>query len=147
MATLKLWTLTIDSDDGTFTTVSADLAELESRCRLIVQEEWEACKTMPDWPHDGPMPNDWRDAYQVLQDASWDTYIALVAHEVTLPAQAEGERLADDLEGMARDLPEEISEEDLRRNPWLGRIILAGEDVGGRLSLDLLSVLKCGGPF
>lgn len=79
-ATLTLYTLTIDSDDGTFTTVSFDESELAARCRLIVQEEWSTGNDDL-----GAMPDDWRDAYAILQDRSWDTYLALTSHDVALP--------------------------------------------------------------
>lgn len=82
-ATLKLWTLTIDSDDGTITTVSADHAELAARAESVVFDEWSTDEGL------GPMPEDWRDAYQVLRDRSWDTYLTILPHDVTLPAQEE----------------------------------------------------------
>lgn len=134
MATVKLYTLTVDSDEGSFTTVSADRAELDSRAAAICKDEWST--------DDGEFPADWRDAYAILQDASWGTYISLTEHDVTVTLPEE--TLAAALESMAAGLPELISNRELQERPALARIILAADDMSARISLEARDALKCG---
>lgn len=76
---------------------------------------------------------------------------ALVTRAATIDATGvcgpDHERLAADLDSLVADLPETFSNEDLKRNAWLGRIILAGEDLASRISLEALDTLKRGGKF
>lgn len=71
---MKIWTLVIDSDDGTTTEVFTDEALLDARALAVVADEW-------DEPNDGPMPQHWSVAYEHLHETSYpEFWITVTEH-------------------------------------------------------------------
>jgi hypothetical protein len=55
------------------------------------------------------------------------------------------DKLSRDLAALVADLPEEISRDDLLNHEWLRRLVLAADDLTGRVWRDELHDLKSAG--
>jgi hypothetical protein len=65
--------LTLDDDSGTDVELFATRAELDQRARAIMSDYWDE--------DDGPMPADWREAWEVISETA-DFWIATHVHEI-----------------------------------------------------------------
>lgn len=81
---MKLWTVTTEGRSGTetnvFLTESAAEASAQAWCKL----HW--------WEEDGPMPEDWREAWDKIEDNADGDWMWFEEHDLTPPPLSEPDR-------------------------------------------------------
>jgi hypothetical protein len=76
MATI--YSLVIDSDGGTDCELFSTAAARDKRCHELCAEAWERSAA---WNDDGPMPDNWQDAWEVLSESA-DWWLATHDHDM-----------------------------------------------------------------
>jgi hypothetical protein len=82
---MKIWALVTDSDAGTFCELFNAEHLRDARCMELCTNVWDSRR-------DGPIPDDWRTAYEALEARGCDWWVHLSEHDVFLPmAEPQGE--------------------------------------------------------